>query len=301
MFIPQFEYHVNADTKLRVWANYKDRKFSDVELNFIDVDAKLHTFFKASDRAVQLGGEFNDQYFLEVETSFITKFSMFGTDWSMNLTGRYHNSRQDRNFSGYPQRDLYDSAGNYLGRHQDVSRDHPDIAMMRVPRWLYLRFTPSDEGGLFNLDLTSQFDTGPVNHKLFTIVQFNHGRFRNNNPIKFVVSDPSLWPTDGSHVPVPGRSTTPDFELWPNFEVIPNFLEIVDRDNPTGYFQNNGGEGDAFHWAIQDNLRFFDGRLIFIVGTRYDWSSTKTFDIRANGDDRLSKSPGSNWGLNMGS
>lgn len=304
-FNPQFEYHVNADTKLRVWANYTDRKFQDVELNFIDSDAKLHTFFKANDRAVQLGGEFNDQYLLEVETSFITKFSMFGIDWSINLTGRYHNSRQDRNFSGYPQRDLYDSAGNYLGRHQDVSRDHPDIATMRVPRWLYLRFNTSSEGGLVNFDLTSQFDTGPVNHRLFTLVQFNHSRSRSHNPIKFVVSDPSdpRWANgvaDGSHVPVPGRSTTPDFELWPNFEVIPNFLELVDRQNPTGFFQNAAGESDAFHWAMQDNLSFFDGRLIGVVGIRYDWSSSKNVNFRANPDGRLTKSPGSNWGNKYG-
>ena len=89
-------------------------------------------------------------------------------------------------------------------------------------------------------------------------------------------------------------------KLWPNFEVIPNFLELVDRQNPTGFFQNAAGESDAFHWAMQDNLSFFDGRLIGVVGIRYDWSSSKNVNFRANPDGRLTKSPGSNWGNKYG-
>lgn len=200
--------------------------------------------------------------------------------WSMRLVTRYfRNDNNDKTPDIIPLGfSFLDAAGNVVGTsgtsvpagggQSFADTNYTDIVLTNAVTRISGPSNDKQWGVFF--DLTGDFKTGPIDHRLLIYSQFQgnrtHGLFTNVT-IKEEYG---------------GSSFTNNLVLANTFSVIrQNTLsESTDYFKDPVLASNNKSNGQQFAFGIQDNLSLAKGRILLVGGARFD-------DVQNGGVDNL--------------
>lgn len=216
-----------------------------------------------------------ERRFRFLEAGFSTSFPGIVGDWDIRTVGRYW---QDRNLGNRPAviplgYSFLDAQGNVLG--QTGTSANPDTQPRFSDNWTDIRLTnhvtrtsgPSNgqNWGAF-VDITGNFDTGPLNHRMILYTQVTGNRSRSH------FTNYTLREEFG------GSNLTGNLNLDNAFSVInprliPNDFSVVENPQVS---TDSFASGERFNVGLQDNVYLWDQRILLVGGIRYDY-------IRNNG------------------
>jgi len=249
----QFEYRFSSDAKLRLYLNYTAAHLPRETSTLADVARQPHTFWSSRHPQQVVDEVYNHTDYWDYEASYTDGFTVFGTEWALNLVAR---AFQGKNLwlldTPLGNRTAFDAAGNVLGTAQTITRDRP-IARVTTANYYRRFWDDRADTWLLNLDFTGKFATGPLDHVLFTGAQ-----------------------TAGSEVftkqyQIIGPAPAGGIEIWPRLLIpaLPGSGQLGQLANATTYTQVKSGSGN-YNWALQDNIYAFNQRLVLVAGVRFD-------------------------------
>jgi iron complex outermembrane receptor protein len=239
----------------------------------------------------------NDSWLWTGEFGYDNVLTVGSLDWNLRVIGRYEYGERGQFGVGPTGYEFFDSSGNSIGIDERASGgtikyDDPRInapgVTVRAIGWSpgRMRWREGEFYGIF-LDLSTEFPLGPTKHRLLTYLQAT------DRSASDFISDA----TDNLDEAGNSRTAGTPFPRGPSTIVNRDFDGVTGATAVGNLFWDRVADNSLFNWAIQDNISLFDGRLIGIIGTRYDSgdASASCAGGRWGGCNRITDSTNTNW------
>lgn len=262
----------NSSTRLWVRGERRDVKTGhETPSGFYDGSGNSSIPIIGVERATVPVANNEDRTFYYGEAGYSSRFSGLFGDWDFRLVARYF---EDNNHDPIPDiipigYTFLDADGNSLGAITTAVNPDTQPSFHTVP-WVDIKLSnavsrvsgPSTgkNWGWF-LDLTGSFDTGPLAHRMIIYGQStgsrSHSKFTNY----------TLKEEFG------GSQLNGNLNLENAFSVI----NPVYREGSLDMFENpvlstnSKSSGERFNFGFQDNVYFWDDRILLVGGARYDY------------------------------
>lgn len=193
----------------------------------------------------------------------------FDGDWTLRLVGRYSQGKGDKSPTYALTRPVPVDAGGAIVRYTNaagaqvngdsrfIAADDPRVADWRAVMTAREFSGYNKDGGLF-LDLVGDFATGPLQHKMVFNAQLDQGETERAFFFWAVRNPANTTAVANSFSMV--RPDYSDFSLAETKTTSPRQFNSF----------NGHSESTGFAAGFQDNISLLDGRLIGVVGARYD-------------------------------
>jgi iron complex outermembrane recepter protein len=250
-------------SKTTKWANFLFRA-SRLErdwLNsgpwFVDVANNVSTFRDFTQPTGEPDGVRNhNATSIDFEAEF--KVNVASLVVKNRLIARYADSMMDTfNYSsGPPNHRFFNAAGVFFGDATNSRLDDPRLATIVVTRAANLREF-SQKVSSVNYDAVVEFDTGPAQHKVLVYGEAAETR-----------RDADIF--SATYVPI---------NLMAPVYFFPN---TAPQRGPWIVSSRNHFETFGYALAVQDNISFWQDKLILVAGARYDYAINDTFSKVTN-------------------
>ena len=242
---PSLSYSPTKETSFLFRYSYQHPKNSGNMFHwFADKDFIVSTFLPKDKPLTELD-DLRDNEIHTFDFDATQGFNLGDSRWDMRLKARYNDVWAFWRVYSWGE-SLYkflDRDGNVIGTTQNIAFSDPRWVDMLIGRTFQERKIRVHESNI-NYDITGQFDLGPTSHKALTYFNLiNHEDYGSS----------ILW-------------DYPAIRLY-NRVYYPN-PKAVATNQRVGY--NNSADLNSFAFGVQDNISILHGRVIGVVGTRYD-------------------------------